>query len=389
MEITELRELEDLQQELLDQLAVRVADLAFERDRLDTVIESIVDAVIVCDEQGLITIANGGARELVGEDLADGRHTLADYGRALQPRYRGSGRFVVADDLAIAVALRGEAVRDREETIVRPASGHHVDLLSNAAPLRDAAGRIVGAVGVIRDVTVLGELEHAKDQFVSVAAHELKTPVAVMKGYAQMLLRAPDAVTSTLRHTLVAIDRGADRIDRIVRQLLDISQLQTAGLELVTERFDLADLAGQVVSKYAATAPRHQLRLVREGTTEVDADRFRIESALVALVDNAIRYSPLGGIVEVSVVGEGERVMVSVSDQGVGIPDAKQALIFERFYRAHTHTANDYGGMGISLFIAREVVRSHGGEVWFTSREGEGSRFCFSLPVTSINRQDQ
>ena len=381
VEVTELRDLRERQRQLLTELESHAAELVFERDRLSTVIENIVDAIFVCDEAGVITLVNGSARDLLGEHLADGLHTLADFGQALRLRYRGSGQPVPLEDLAIARALRGAVERDREEIAIHPETGKHVDLLVSAAPLLDAQGRIVGAVEVARDVSVFSELDHFKDEFLSVAAHELKTPVATMKGYAQILLRTADVVAPQARRMLEGIDRGANRIDRLVQGLLDISRLQAGGLELTRERFDLAELAGLVLDRSALTAPRHQLRLASVGPVVVEADRGRIEDVLSDLVDNAVRYSPSGGEVEVEVAVDAESVVVSVSDKGVGIPEAKKALIYERFYRAHTNTVHDYGGMGVSLYVAREVIRRHGGETWFTSKENEGSTFCFSLPI--------
>jgi signal transduction histidine kinase len=115
----------------------------------------------------------------------------------------------------------------------------------------------------------------------------------------------------------------------------------------------------------------------------VQADRIRLERVLDKLLDNAVRYSPRGGLIEVSMCVREEQATVCVSDNGVGIARAKQERIFERFYRAHTDTPHDYGGMGVGLYISREIIAQHGGTMWFTSEEGHGSSFCFSLPVKS------
>jgi signal transduction histidine kinase len=117
----------------------------------------------------------------------------------------------------------------------------------------------------------------------------------------------------------------------------------------------------------------------------VRGERDRLEQVLLTLLDNAIRYSPEGGEVDVGVSVEGGEAVVSVTDRGVGIPAEKQSRIFERFYRAHTGTHYDYGGMGVGLYISREIVRRLGGKLWFESREGEGSTFRFSLPLESTS----
>ena len=113
----------------------------------------------------------------------------------------------------------------------------------------------------------------------------------------------------------------------------------------------------------------------------MEADALRLGEVVRTLLDNAVRYSPEGGRILVSCASKDGRAVVSVQDEGVGIPREKQARLFQRFYRAHTDTPHDYGGLGVGLYIAREIVRRHGGQMWFTSEEGQGSTFSFSLPL--------
>ena len=363
---------------------MRIESLAREAERraneLATIIESIADAVFVCDAQGNIVLLNSAARELMGQDVGGRLRTLADYLRKLQVSYP-DGRPVPLEELAITRALRGEVVHGLAERGTHRGQQRTFDILVSAVPLRDQAGAVVGAVEVLRDVTELAELDRLKDQFISVSAHELKTPVAIMKGYAQALLRTSEAVAPQRRKMLDAINRGADRIDRIVNDLLDVSRLQSGSLGLTMERIDLPELVEEVADRLALVAPKHRLRLVHADPVVVQADRDRLEQVLVNLIDNAIRYSPKGGDLDLAVRVQGEEAVVSVKDCGVGIPADKQARIFERFYRAHTGTPYDYGGMGVGLYISKEIVARHGGKMWFESEEGKGSTFYFSLPL--------
>jgi signal transduction histidine kinase len=211
-----------------------------------------------------------------------------------------------------------------------------------------------------------------------VAAHELKTPVAIMKGYAQALLRTSEEVSPRRRKMLEAVDRGANRIDGIVNDLLDVSRLLAGVLDLSSQRIDLREMVEETVDRMALNAPKHRLQ-VKAQPVVVEGDRDRLEQVLANLLDNALRYSPEGGDVVVEVTVKGREAVVSVKDEGVGIPEEKQGRIFERFYRAHTKTPYDYGGMGVGLYISREIVKRHGGRMWFESREGVGSTFAFSL----------
>lgn len=223
----------------------------------------------------------------------------------------------------------------------------------------------------------LAEFERLKDQFIRVAAHELKTPVAVMKGYAQLLLRG-DA-TEVRKGPLDAIVRGSNRIDRVVQELVDVSQLALGTMALATERVDLSDLVREVV-EHGRDSSRHHLRVETEPDACVRGDAYRLRYVVSNMLDNAFRYSPHGGDIDVSVRVEGDTVLVSLEDHGVGIPATRQARIFERFYRAHTDTPYDYGGIGVGLSISREIVRRQGGEMGFRSTEGSGSTFWFRLP---------
>jgi signal transduction histidine kinase len=305
-------------------------------------------------------------------------HTLDEYVKTVALRHL-DGTQLTGDELPLARALSGEIVMSAAFWTER--SGRKVFMRSNATPIRDASGMVVGAVAVERDVSSVIEFDMLKDQFIRVAAHELKTPVAIMKGYADLLLRSSEHLPPALNGSLEAIERGANRIDRLVGDLLDVSQLQLGRMEIRREKLDLSELVDVVARRVALTTKKHEVRVVESEPIVVQADRIRLERVLDKLLDNAIRYSPRGGQVDVSVGVREERAIVCVADHGVGIAQEKQVRIFERFYRAHTDTPHDYGGMGVGLYISREIIEQHGGTMWFRSAEGRGSRFCFSLPV--------
>jgi PAS domain S-box-containing protein len=362
----------------------RIEELATVAQRqaaeLESVHSSMLDGVVVCDARGIITHVNDASGELTG--LAKGAiigRSLDEYA-ALVERCSPDGEPIRASVLPIGRALAGEKVVNSTSWSAR--TGRKIWIRCNAAPIPDAAGRIAGAVAVERDVSDFVELDAMRDQFIRVAAHELKTPVAIMKGHADMLLRSADHLPPSLRGAPVAIERGAKRIDRLVNDLLGVSQLLMGRLELRRERLDVAELVRITARQIAKTTGNHELRIHAEAA-EVFGDRVRLTQVIDTLLDNAVRYSPDGGPIEVSVTTRGAEARFSVRDVGVGIPRKKQERIFERFYRAHTDTPHDYGGMGVGLYIAREVIAQHGGRMWFKSEEGHGSEFCFALPLQS------
>jgi signal transduction histidine kinase len=175
------------------------------------------------------------------------------------------------------------------------------------------------------------------------------------------------------------IGARGDRLAHLVQALVDVGQVRSGKLTLHRSRFDLCGLARDVASQVQVSTERHQLSVTCEGQAEVEADRVRIGGVIYNLLDNAVKYSPTGGPVEVTVqVKEGE-VVVCVRDHGRGIPREKQAQLFEAFYQV-APMMRPTSGMGLGLCISREIVHRHGGRIWLTSVEGEGSTFCFSLP---------
>jgi signal transduction histidine kinase len=351
---------------------------------LDAVLDNMVEGVFACDKSGSITHTNAA-----GHRLLDLLPALTEAPAAEQPAtaplpFHPDGRAVCAAELPLVRALAGEVIVEEDDVLENPNDHRPVFLRSSAAPIRDATGAIAGAVAVARDVTEVVELDRLKDQFIRVAAHELKTPVAILKGYALTLMRTDKTLSPRSRRMLEAIDRGAERINRIVEDLVDVSQAFLDVLQLSPETVDLEEL----VRAAAAEMPHsdmHRIAIRRgaPGPFTVTGDRARTRQAVRILLDNAIKYSPAGGCVEVVLdrdEGSGE-AGVSVADAGVGIPTQGQGRIFHLFYRAHTDTPHDYGGMGIGLYMAKELIKRQGGRIWFRSREGEGSTFFFTLPL--------
>jgi signal transduction histidine kinase len=220
-----------------------------------------------------------------------------------------------------------------------------------------------------------------KDEFLSTAAHELKTPVTVLRAYAQLLQGSlPAGEGDRTTSALAALERQTGRLTRLADDLLASSRLALGRLDLQYEHIDLSTLARETVSQVQMTSRNHQLRLNAQGSITIEADPDRINQVLVNLITNAVKYSPMGGPVDVTIKEDGEQVTIAVRDEGIGIPAAKQAQLFEQFYQAHARTAHDYGGMGLGLYLSRELVRRHGGEIGIESVEGAGTTVTVHLP---------
>jgi len=349
---------------------------------LDAVLDNMVEGVFACDKSGSITHTNAAGYRLL--DLLPAVIEAPEKTDRTPLPHHPDGRAVCAAELPLVRALSGEVIVEEDEVLENPNDHRPVFLRSSAAPIRDPTGAIAGAVAVARDVTEVVELDRLKDQFIRVAAHELKTPVAILKGYALTLMRTDKTLSPRSRRMLEAIDRGAERINRIVEDLVDVSQAFLDVLQLSPKALDLAELVRTTVAQVPhSDLHRISVRLAAPGAIEVSADAVRTRQALRILLDNAIKYSPGGGCIDVALSKDEAKgvATVSVADCGVGIPVRGQERIFHLFYRAHTDTPHDYGGMGIGLYMAKELIERQRGRIWFTSREGEGSTFSFTLPL--------
>jgi two-component system, OmpR family, phosphate regulon sensor histidine kinase PhoR len=341
---------------------------------LQSTLESMAEAVIVVDDRARIVEVNRAAIELFGESSREALLvSMEEFGRRYELRYR-DGTPIPLRQYASIRALVGERVQGYEGR-VRTADGREVHISVSAAPV--AAGSVPLVVTVLRDVSATWRVEQMRDEFLSTAAHEFKTPLAVIKAYAQLMQkRDPEA------QALTVIQRQVERLNRLVHHLLDASRISVEGTP-IREQVDLGRLAAVALDTLRPNSTGHALTLTSVPGATVRADRARIERVITSLVDNAIRFSPAGGTVEVRVDRHGDEVVCAVTDHGVGIPADKQARIFERYYRAHEGTPEDYGGLGLSLDVSREIVLHHEGRMWFESAPGCGSTFSFALPAAS------
>jgi PAS domain S-box-containing protein len=360
----------------------QVAERRVLDEEVRAVLDGMTDAVLVIDRAGAVADVNRAAVALLG---ADGPRALlqpyADLLSRLHVRHPDE-RAVTWDASAVRRALGGETVTGYEVQL-RTLDGHDVFVSVSAAPLRSREGEPPRyAVAVMRDMSEVKTFEDEREEFLATAAHEFKTPLAVVKAYAQLMRKRGQGDPAALD----VIDRQTERLTRMVQQLLEVSRFRVGGTELRRERFDLAALVSETAERMASHSDGRRIVLERSEQAAVLADRARIGHVVASLFANAVRFSPEGGDVEAAVALQGTEAVVWVRDHGLGIPADRRARIFERYYRAHAGTPHDYGGLGVGLDLSREIVARHGGRIWFESEEGRGSTFSFSLPLAPEER---
>jgi PAS domain S-box-containing protein len=263
-------------------------------------------------------------------------------------------------------------------------------------PVRTESGAILGVGAVVVEVTeerrahaerehLLREAQEAirvRDDFLSIAAHELKTPLTPLKLHLQMMKGQADAGRPVGPHHVDKALTQVARLSVLVNDLLDTSRIQAGKLELSNEPILLREFIREVLSDFRVVSTLHSLEFEEPGEPLVImGDRGRLAQVLTNLVENAFKYSPTGGTVRLTARREGGNAVVSVQDEGIGIPEDQQAHLFERFFRARNAPISGFGGLGLGLFICRDIIERHGGRIWVESGVERGSTFHFSLPL--------
>jgi signal transduction histidine kinase len=253
--------------------------------------------------------------------------------------------------------------------------------------VRERTAALTAAIDALRrEVAERKRAEEARDEFLSVAAHELKTPLTSLRGFAQLLASSlgsgsPPNV-ERLTTGLQAIERQSEKLSWLVTQLLDVSRLEAGRLVLERRPTDVVPLVNQVLEAARAGSQHHALRLRAPESAVVAVDPLRLEQVLTNLVDNAIKYSPEGGPVDVEVALGRLMLRIDVADQGLGIPAEHRPRIFDRFYRAHPEQR--IGGLGLGLYISRQIVELHGGAIKVEQPESGGTRMVVWVPVAPV-----
>jgi two-component system phosphate regulon sensor histidine kinase PhoR len=347
-----------------EQLELRLREISNEKEQLQAVLGGMVEGVLVLDSQGRIALANPRLRELF----------------ELRGELLGKRPIEAIRNAAIEVAL-AEAARSGAPVVRETAFGvgERRVLRVHAAGFASGAGR--GVVAVFHDISDTRHLEAVRRDFVSNASHELKTPLTAIRGFAETLLSGGVPPEDSARY-LGIILRHAERLSLLVEGLLELSRAESGQLALERMRLDVVEVARAVLQGLEGRLRERSLdaSLSESGAAPALADHTALVQILENLLDNAIKYTPPGGKIELRVSADPHWVHVSVSDTGIGIPESHRARIFERFYRVDTARSRALGGTGLGLAIAKHLVQDLGGQISVESAPGAGSTFRFTLP---------
>lgn len=371
-----------LLQSFADQAAIAVhnaqlyGQVSFEKQRLDALLDSAADGILILNSDHSIERVNASFEKMIGksrEELAGKPHdeiirwVRDPHGMTLEEAERGGWPLTSNSTLYV------EGDIERSEPPPLPVGATYAPLISDEGNLRNI-------VISIRDITHFRTAEEIKSTFISIVSHELRTPVALIKGYASTLSR-DDAKwdKGTVKDSLNVIEEEADRLSRMIDDLLDASRLEAGGLSLNRSDVSIPLLTKRLVERFSIQSKKHSLSMdFSKDFPVILADENRLEQVLSNLISNAIKYSPEGKI-QISGQIRPEQVILCVSDEGPGIDPHDLPHIFDRFYRS-TNAVKQTKGAGLGLYLARAIIEVHGGRIWAEPKPDNGARICFSLP---------
>ncbi|MBT9163906.1 MAG: Sensor histidine kinase ResE [Chloroflexi bacterium] len=369
--------------EMAQSLKQTIGTLSTERNMLAAVLSTMVDGVLMTNLEGNVLMANPAAEKLFGfeEESAKGYplieiipdHEISGIlqsclksGQQQAGQIDSGGRLLRV--IATPIGVRGQppprTLDNRQLTI---------------------APRLSGALLIFQDLTEVKRFQTMRQEFVGNISHELRTPLASMKAVLETLNEGAIDDRPKLKDFLAMMGGEVDRMTQLVRELAELSRIETGQNKLKMALVDLNSVIDQAITKLKPQSQRKQIDILRRcdpSLPMIPAEGGRILQVLTNLLDNAIKFTPWGGKIIISAESAGESVLVTVEDTGAGIAAEDLPHVFERFYKADKARSSE--GSGLGLAIAKHIVQAHGGEIWAKSKEGQGSVFSFRLPATWV-----
>jgi PAS domain S-box-containing protein len=347
---------------------------------LETILANMADALLIIDARGCLIRLNRAARDLLC--LEEASIVLGQPLNETQwVNWPPAGR--AAAEALRPVVERLQQMQEPQEVEAEVPCDIRRILSFRATPLRDADGTFTGGVIVFRDVTGEREIERLKDEMFSIASHDLKTPATVIKVQAQRLKRqfnAGSAEDDDVQEGLTMISDQADRLSKLLNLLLDLSRIESGRLELDLRRTDLRTMLVSIAHALQSTTEAHVIEVDAPTAVVGNWDARRVEEVVENLLNNAVKYSPVGGRIRVRLRADERNAIVTVRDSGIGLAADEAPHVFERFYRGRG--IRRFQGAGLGLYICHAIIAAHGGRIWAQSNgPHKGSTFGFTLPL--------
>lgn len=363
--------------------------LVQEKEWLQAIISYSADGILIVDQDCTIIGFNPAFARLTGWTVEELRGQNCSEALKFE-KHSGNGECGANCPIRLGTYANRPDFECRSEVMLTTKDGEKRDVELTYSVILSAHRDILGGIIGARDITARKEAEELQSTFLSVISHELQTPIAIIKGYAGLFAdETTDLKPAQVREKMQIIQEESERLSKLVENMLYASRLQAGGIELQRVPLDLHGLIKRVVQKMKGVSKSHKLVAhLPDELPAVSADYDKIQQVLVNLIENAIKYSPKGGKITIEAEPTSTEVIVSVADQGIGVPESERQRIFDRFSRLDSRYVRERKGAGLGLYICKAIIEAHGGRIWVepvynsgdTAEETLGSRFCFSLP---------
>jgi len=357
-------------------------ELSDSRERLSVILANVADGISVYDEHANVVFVNHAVATA---------SAYKDPGSMLKRPVKWQETFEVMDESGKTLSVKDlpgrRAVFERreiDETVksINKKTGEEKWANIKARPIIDAEGNFRGAVSITHDITEIKELERKKDDFMSVASHELKTPVTSIKGYVHLLKMYHEKYENNSSYNFLSkIDHQLNKLTELIEDLLNLSRSKSGKLDYNMSEIEISKLVKEVVDDMQVVNSTHKIKLINGVKKKVVADPERISQVIINLLSNAIKYSPNSNKVVVGIKDAGNKLDIFVRDYGIGLDREERDKIFDRFYRVKDQTGRTYPGLGIGLYLSAQIAARHNGKIWVESKKGRGSLFHFELPA--------
>lgn len=384
-----VKELEDSKKAMLNVLEDVEKEkkiVSQERDKVSTIIQSIGDGVFVIDNNMKIVLFNQIAanisgftiNEVIGKKFDEILHFVSE--KDGKPN----------DQFIKTVMGTGKIQEMTNHTLLIIKNGEKVPVADSAAPLKDEEGNIIGCVVVFRDVSKERDVDRAKTEFVSLASHQLRTPLTAINWYTEMLLSGDAGkLNKNQKEFLSEVYKGNQRMVSLVNALLNVSRIDLGTFAIELEPVNFAEVCDSVLEELKPQIELRKIVITKDydGLLSIQADKNLVRIMFQNLISNAIKYTPENGEIYIGIKKEDLDVLIKVSDNGYGIPKDQQTKIFGKLFRADNVREKDTEGTGLGLYIVRAITENSGGKVWFESEEGKGTTFYLTIPLSGMKEK--
>lgn len=362
-----------------------------DKARDEAILSSIGENLVVVDQDGRIDFVNNTFEDLLGWE--QGEIAGKKLSNIISMRDEDGNEVSFEDRVLSDVFENEKKIKSDKDYYFAKKDGSMFPVSITASPIT-MNGKVIGAVEVFRDITEIKELDKAKSEFVSLASHQLRTPLTTIRWYSEMLLDGDAGKLSEEQKEFAEeIENGSGQMIELVNALLNVSRIESGSMLVKREDVVLSNVAQEVIKEQQIKIQEKNLTIQEKYNDEVPtikADSRITRILFQNLISNAVKYTPEGGEINISIQPEKnkEKICIKVADSGIGIPEKEQDKIFTKMFRADNVKSRDTEGTGLGLYMIKSILNKVGGEIWFDSKEGEGTTFYVTLPFGGMKEKE-